>query len=130
LVRASINDSVLHLELLGWSKWLAISGNLDIPLRCIARATAGAMGLPEFDRTDLRTGGTSLHGILAVGWFLIGSPRRRTFLDLRRSSKQVLSLELENHRYDAVMAEVENVAQVLEMIHQAVRTAASRPGDL
>jgi hypothetical protein len=60
LVKASVKDSVLHLELLGWSKWLAISGSLDIPLHCIKRASAGAPGLPEFRWTDLRTGGTSV----------------------------------------------------------------------
>jgi hypothetical protein len=119
LAKASISDSVIHIELSGWSKLLAISGNLHIPLRCIKHAAMGAPGLPRFHRTDLRTGGTSLPGVLAVGRFSMGSPRRKVFLDLRRSSKQVLALELENHRYDAVLVEVEDVARALAMIAEA-----------
>ena len=119
MVRASIKDDILHLDLLGWSKLLAISRSLDVPLHCIKRSTAGPPGLPRFRATDLRTGGTSLPGILAAGRFSMGSPRRRTFLDLRRSSKEVLSLDLENYRYDAVLVEVEDVHLVLEMIHEA-----------
>jgi len=129
MVQASIRDSVLHLELSGWSKWLAISSNLQIPLHCITHATAGAPGLPRFGLTDLRTAGTSLPGILAAGRFSMGSPHRRTFLDLRRSSKQVLSLDLENHRYDTVLVEVDDVFQILQMIEDAMRKAAPRHGD-
>ena len=130
MVKASINGGVLHLELLGWSKWLAISSNLDIPLRCITRATAGAPGLPEFRWTDLRTAGTSLPGIFAVGRFSMASPRRRTFLDLWRSSKQILSLELENYRDDAVTVEVDDIAQVLQMINEPAGKPKPRSEDL
>jgi hypothetical protein len=130
LVRASIRDSVLHLELSGWSKLLAISRSLDIPLHCINRATAGAPGLPEFRWTDLRTGGASLPGVLAAGRFSMGSPRRRTFLDLRRTSKAVLFVELENYRYDTVIVEVDDITRVLQMIDEAARKTAPSPEDL
>ena len=119
MVKAYISDGILHLGLSGWSKLLAICSSLDIPLGCIKRARAGAPGLPKFSWTDLRTGGTSLPGILAAGRFSVGSPRRKTFLDLRRSSKQVLSLELENYAYDAVLVEVDDIARVLAMIGEA-----------
>jgi len=46
----------------------------------------------------------------------MGSPHRWVFLDLRRSSKEVLVLELQDYRYDAVMVEVDDIARVLEMI--------------
>jgi hypothetical protein len=49
----------------------------------------------------------------------MGSPHRRTFLDLRRSSQEVLALELQNHRYDVVMVDVDDVRGVLEMIREA-----------
>jgi hypothetical protein len=41
---------------------------------------------------------------------------RWVFLDLRRSSKEVPVLELQNYRYDVVMVEVDDVARALEMI--------------
>jgi len=44
------------------------------------------------------------------------SPHRWVFLDLRRSSKAVPVLELQNYRYDVVMVEVDDVARALEMI--------------
>jgi hypothetical protein len=95
---------------------LALSRGLDIPLACIKSATAGAPGLPKFRWTDLRLGGTGVPGTLAVGRFWMGSPHRWVFLDLRRSSKEVLVLELQDYRYDAVMVEVDDIARVLEMI--------------
>jgi len=130
LVKASIRDGVLHLELSRWSKLLAILGSLNIPLHCIKRATAGAPGLPEFRWTDLRTRGTSVPGVLAAGRFSMGSPRRRAFLDLRRTSKEVLFLELENYPYDAVIVEVDDIIQTLQMIAEAARKAAPPPADL
>jgi hypothetical protein len=49
----------------------------------------------------------------------MGSPPRRTFLALRRSSQQVLVLELHGYRYDGVRVEVDDVARVLGVIRNA-----------
>jgi hypothetical protein len=57
-------------------------------------------------------------GRLATGRFWMGSPHRWVFLNLRKSSKEVLVLELQNYRYDVVMVEVDDVARVLEMIRR------------
>ena len=116
MVRTSVKNGVLHLELVGWDQLLALSRDLDIPFACIKSATAGAPCLPKFRWTDLRLGGTGVPGTLAVGRFWMGSPHRWVFLDLRRSSKEVLVLELQDYRYDAVMVEVDDIARVLEMI--------------
>ena len=124
VVGVVVADGLLRLQLHGLSRWLALSGRFDIPLTCIRSATAGAPGLPHFRPTDLRLGGTSVPGVFAIGRFSMGSPRRATFLALRRSSRQVLALELENHRYDAVQVEVEDVERVLAMI-AALGTATS-----
>jgi len=116
LLNASVSNNVLHLELTGWSRWLAPSRGLDIPLSCIKSATGGPAGLPKFRWTDLRLGGTHVPGRVATGRFWMGSPHRWVFLDLRRSSKGVLILELQNYRYEVVMVEVDDVARVLKMI--------------
>jgi hypothetical protein len=125
MVKASIENAVLHLQLIGWSRWLALSRGLDIPLSCIRSAAAGAPGLPKLRWTDLRFGGTSVPGTLAMGRFWMGSPHRWVFLDLRRSSEEVLLLKLHNYSYEAVMVEVEDVSRVLEMIHEASEGAGA-----
>jgi hypothetical protein len=116
LVRASVKNAVLHLEPVGWDQLLALSRGLNIPLACIKSATAAPPGLPKFRWTDLRLGGTGVPGTLAAGRFWMGSPHRWVFLDLRRSSKEVLVLELQDYGYDAAMVEVDDVARVLKMI--------------
>lgn len=116
LVKASLRNGVLHLELVGWSTWLALSRGLDIPLSCVKSAAPGPPGLPKFRWTDLRLGGTHVPSTLATGRFWMGSPHRWVFLDLRQSSKEILVLQLEDYRYDVVMVEVDDVTAVLKMI--------------
>ena len=65
----------------------------------------------------MRLGGTHVPSRLATGRFWMGSPHQWVFLDLRQSSKEVLVLELQNHRYDIVMVEVDDVTRVLAMIN-------------
>ncbi len=49
----------------------------------------------------------------------MGSPPRWTFLALRRSSREVLVLELRDYRYGVVRVEVGDVASILAMIRDA-----------
>ena len=91
MVKASVGNGVLHLELISWSRWLALSRGLDIPLPCIKTTAAGAPGLRKFRWIDLRLGGTRVPGTLAAVRFWMGYPRRWGFLHLRRSSKEVRS---------------------------------------
>ena len=82
---------------------MTAGGSAELPLFCIKSAATGAPGLPKFRWTDLRVGGTGVPGTLAMGRFRMGSTHRWVFLDLRRSSNEVLVLELQNYRYDAVI---------------------------
>ena len=126
MIDPSVKAGVLHLEVLGWTKLWALASSLDIPIPCIKSAHVGTPGLPTFQRGDLRMGGTSVRGLFAAGTFAMGSPRRRTFLDLRRSSKDVLVLALENHKYDLVMVEVKDAERALQMIREADPSGAAR----
>jgi len=81
----------------------------------------GPAGLPTFRIGDIRTLGTSLPGVVAVGSFRMGRPWQRVFLDLRRSSREVLVLELEEWRYDCVMAEVRDALAAVRAIEQVCR---------
>ena len=125
MVELSVRDGVVHLDVLGWARILAFASTLDIPLRCIKSAVAGAAGLPKFRWGDLRLGGTSIPRLFAVGTFSMGSPRRRSFLDLRRASKEVVVLELENCGYDLVMVEVSNADRALKLIAEAKESSAT-----
>jgi hypothetical protein len=49
-------------------------------------------------------------GTLAAGRLWIGSSYRWVFLDLRRSSKEVLVLELQNYRYEVISSNVKVAA--------------------
>jgi hypothetical protein len=125
MVEVSIEDGTLHLELLGWSKLAALAGSLDIPLACVKSAAAGPPGLPKFQWGDRRVGGTGLPGLVAAGRFIMGTPRRHAFLDLRGSSKDVVVLELADYRYDLVMVEVADASRALQVIGAAIPRAAA-----
>ncbi len=114
-------DGWLHIDMLGWSAFLGLRRSLDIPPGHVRGVRVGPPGLPTFRFGDLRTLGTSLPGVVAVGSFRMGRPWRRVFLDLRRSSREVLVLELEGWRYDCVMAEVRDAQAAVRAIEQARR---------
>ena len=129
MVEISVREDVIHLEVLGWSKVLALKSSLDIPVRCVKHALAGTAGLPRFRWTDLRAGGTGLPGVIAAGTFYMGSPQRRVFLDLRRWSKEIVVLELENYPYALVMVEVSDVQGSLQLIRNATEKAPEKHAD-
>jgi hypothetical protein len=127
MVEISIKDGVLHLDLLGWSKLLALARSLDIPFACVKSAAAGPPGLPKFQWGDRRVGGTGLPGVVAAGRYSMGNPRRRVFLDLRGSSRNVVVLELAGYRYDLVMVEVADAHRALQVIGAAIPAATVAP---
>jgi len=127
MIELSVRGDALHLEILGWTKLWALRWSLDIPLPCIQTATSGPPGLPSFRSGDLRVGGTSIPRLFAAGSYLMGASRRRAFLDLRRSSREVVKLELENYPYALIMVEVADAAKALALIRAAKKAAAAKP---
>ncbi len=123
-----MRDNVIHVEMLGWSKLFTLRRSLDIPAQCVRGAVAGEPGLPPLRWSDLRLGGTALPGLIAAGTYYMGRPRRWVFIDLRRSSKNVLVLELEGYRYSTLMVEVADVAQALRLVEAAREAAGANPG--
>ena len=111
----------LHIDVLRWSAILGLRRSLDIPAGHVRGVRVGPPGLPTFRLGDLRTLGTSLPGVVAVGSFRMGRPWRRAFLDLRRSSREVLVLELEGWRYDCIMAEVRDAQAAVYAIERVCR---------
>ena len=116
-------DGSLHIDVLGWSAILGLRRSLDIPPGHVRGVRVGPPGLPTFRFGDLRTLGTSLPGVVAVGSFRMGRPWRRVFLDLRRSSREVLVLELEGWRYDCIMAEVRDAQAAVYAIERVCRVS-------
>jgi len=124
MVELSINGSDLHIEILGWSKLLGFKSSIDVPL-CAIKSVTAAAGLPRFRWTDLRLMGTGIPGSIAVGTYWIGSPHRWAFLDVRSSSKEVLSLEIEGQFYSSIIVEVKNARDAMQQIRGLNGTSAS-----
>jgi hypothetical protein len=112
MVELSVKGDNLHLEVLGWDKFLGMKGSIEVPLTAIKNVSASA-GLPKFRWTDLRVMGTGFPGT-AIGTYWIGSPHCWAFLDVRRSSKEVISLELEGQFYSRIIVEVKNAQAAIE----------------
>ena len=123
MVELSVNGSDLHVEMLGWSKLLGMKSRIDIPLSAITSVTAAA-GLPKFRWTDLRVLGTGSPGSIAIGTYWMGSPHRWAFLDVRSSSKEVVSMEIEGQFYSRIIVEVKNSQAAIEQIRGSNGTNA------
>ena len=115
MVELSVNGKDLHIKILGWSKLLGMKSNIDVPLSAI-KSVAATAGLPKFRWTDLRVLGTGFPRSIAVGTFWIGSPHRWAFLDVRSSSKEVVSLEIEGQFYRSIIVEVKNAQDSIQQI--------------
>ena len=123
MVELSINGKDLHIEILGWSKLLGMKSSIDFPLSAI-KSVAATAGLPKSRWTDLRVLGTGFPRRIAVGTFWRGLPHRWAFLDVRSSSKEVVSLEIEGQFYRSIIVEVKNARAAIEQI----RSTAPVPG--
>jgi hypothetical protein len=123
MVELTVKGNDLHVEVLGWDKLLGLKSSIDVPLTAIKSVSATA-GLPRFQRADIRVLGTGIPRVMAVGTHWIGSPHRWAFLDLRRSSKEVVSLEIEGQFYSTIIVEVKNAAMAIEQIRGSNGTSA------
>ena len=123
MVELSVNGKDLHIEILGWSKLLGMKSSIDVPLGAI-KSVAATAGLPKSRWTDLRVLGTGSPGTIAIGTYWMGSPHRWAFLDVRSSSKEVVSLEIEGQFYRSIIVEVKNAQDAIEQI----RSTAPLPG--
>lgn len=115
MVELSVRGNDLHVEVLGWSKLLGMKSCIDVPLSAI-KSLSAATGLPKSRWTDVRVLGTGIPGVLAVGTFWRGSPHRWAFIDVRSSSKEVVSIEIEGQFYRSIIVEVENAQAIIQEI--------------
>ena len=115
MVELSVKGSDLHVEVLGWSRLLGMKRSLDIPLSAIKQVSVTS-GLPQFHWGDIRAPGTGIPGVLAIGTYWMGSPRRRAFIDVTRWSKQVVKLEIDGQPYSLVIAEVKDAQTAMKQI--------------
>jgi hypothetical protein len=119
MVELSVNGSDLHIEILGWSKLLAFKSAIEVPLRAV-KSVRATTGLPRFRWTDVRVLGSGYPGVFAVGTYWMGSPHRWAFLDVRRLSKDVVSLEVEGQFYSNIVVEVKNAQLALRAIRKSI----------
>jgi hypothetical protein len=119
VVELSVIGGIVRAKVIGWRKLLTFIAGIDIALDCIVHAGLGDPGLPHFQPGDRRTLGASIPGVFALGRFSMGKPPRKAFLDLRRSSEQVVVLELKNATYDLLMVEVADARHAVAQIDAA-----------
>ena len=115
MVELSIKGNDLHVEVFGWSRLLGLKRSLDIPLSAIKQVSATS-GLPHFQWSDIRAPGTGVPGVVAIGTYWMGSPRRRAFIDVTRWSKQAVKLEIEGQPYSLVIAEVKDALAAINLL--------------
>ena len=115
MVELSVEGNHLHVEILGWHKFLGLKSSINVPLKAI-KSVSKAAGLPKFQWTDVRVLGTGIPRKIAVGTHWIGSPHRWAFLDVRSSSKDVLSMEIMGQFYSSIIVEVKNAEVAIQQI--------------
>jgi hypothetical protein len=115
VVELSVEGNHLHVEILGWDKFLGLKSSINVPLKAI-KSVSKAAGLPEFQWTDVRVLGTGIPRKIAVGTHWIGSPHRWAFLDVRSSSKDVVSMEIVGQFYSSIVVEVKNAEVAIQQI--------------
>jgi hypothetical protein len=118
VVELTVEGDHLHIEILGRDKFLGMKSSINVPLIAIKSARESS-GLPEFRWTDVRVLGTGIPRKIAVGTYWIGSPHRWAFLDVRSSSKDVLSLELAGQFYGSIIVEVKNAQVAIQQIRSS-----------
>lgn len=126
MVELSVIGSDLHIEILGWDKLLGFRGSIRVPLAAVKSVTMAA-GLPKFNWTDVRVLGTGMPGSIAIGTYWIGSPHRWAFLDVRSSSKEIVSLEIEGRFYRSIIVEVKNAQDAIAQIRAFGLTSNGHP---
>jgi hypothetical protein len=123
MVELSVRGNDLHIEILGWDKFLGFKSSIDVPLAAIKSVNAAA-GLPRSRRTDIRVLGTGFPRVIAIGTHWRGSPHRWAFLDVRSSSTDVVSLEIEGQFYRSIIVEVKNAQAAIQLIRGSNGTSA------
>ncbi|MGC2494187.1 hypothetical protein [Candidatus Binatus sp.] len=111
----SVEGDHLHVQILGWDKFLGMRSTINVPLTAI-KSVREAPGFPEFQWTDVRVLGTGIPRKIAIGTYWIGSPHRWAFLDVRSSSKDIVALEIEGEFYSRIIVEVKNAPAAIQQI--------------
>lgn len=115
MVRVSIEDNFLILNVIGSHKVYALKSQFKIPISHVRGAThdPGAWDMP----TGIRAPGTELPGIFRAGTFYKGG--ERIFWDVRQKEKTVV-LELQDEEFARLIIEVENPDEVVQLIEGAM----------
>jgi hypothetical protein len=122
MVELTVTGNQLHVEILGWSRLLGFKRTIDLPLDAIRSVSTDAK-LPQFRWTDVRALGTSIPGAIAVGTYWIGSPHRWVFIDVRRSSKDIVSIEIDGQFYSRLIVEVKDAAVAVPLLQSSLGDA-------
>jgi hypothetical protein len=116
MVEISIVDDTLHLEVQGWDKLWAFKSRLTISLLQVR----GVRADPEVARGwwhGIKAPGTQLPGVITAGTFY--QEGKRVFWDVHQPENTIV-LDLEDDRYDQLVVEVADPADVVRRIEAAL----------
>jgi hypothetical protein len=116
MVEISIVEDALHLEVQGWDKLWTLKSRLTIPLSHVR----GVRADPEVAHGwwhSIRAPGTQLPGVITAGTFY--QHGKRVFWDAHQPENTIV-LDLEDERYDQLIVEVADPADVVRQIEAAL----------
>lgn len=116
MVDLAIAEGKLTLHVRGADKLWAFKSSLEIPLGHIA----GARADPEAARGwwhGIRMPGTNLPGVITAGTFYHDG--QRVFWDVHNPDNTIV-IDLHDDRYNELVVEVENPAQAVALIKNAL----------
>jgi hypothetical protein len=120
MVRLIFETKSLQLEVLGLHKFWAFKGSFNIPYNSIRDARVDPAAARRGWK-GWRLPGTHIQGVITAGTFY--KKGQRIFWDVGRS-RNALVIELENHKYDEVIVEVENPVEDLRRIQELLEKQA------
>ena len=113
MVEVSIEDKKLVLKIKGIGKVFALKSEFTIPLTNVRGVTAdsGVLKMPK----GLRAPGTAVPGIFYAGTFY--NDGDKVFWNVRHADKAIV-VELEDEDFKRLVVEVENPAEIVELIEK------------
>ncbi|HYG75407.1 MAG TPA: hypothetical protein VEK08_10430 [Planctomycetota bacterium] len=114
MVRLSVANGKLVLDVLGWHRLWALKSRLEVALDNIRAVKADPAAARRWPRW-LRCPGTYVPGVITAGSFYGGG--KWSFWDVRNAEKAIV-IELTGEPYDELIVEVDDPARAVELLKQ------------
>ncbi len=118
MVKPTIKDGILLLEVEGADKIWALKSRLEIPLKHIANVKID-LEIAKSWYHGLKSPGTSIPHVITAGTFYQAG--KRVFWDIHNPEKTIV-IELHDEKYNELVIEVENPDLFLDELSDAIKS--------